>query len=238
MTEKLCKILREFKPIIVMVLIQLELAGVNLLYKLALDDGMSMRIMVAYRFIFTTACVLPLALIFERGALSQNLNIVSLRLTSATFVTAMGILVPSLTFVLALIFRTEKLAIRRMAGLLRWWALYGQLLGSLLAVVGGLSYAIWFVLQHCFDVQHSSNAGYALCMEKDFSARKLGWNIRLLTTLYTGALATGLMTSVMAWYMRTKGIIGSVLIICGLYGVIWGKGKEKEDLVIQETIPN
>ncbi|KAH7565995.1 hypothetical protein JRO89_XS08G0055100 [Xanthoceras sorbifolium] len=66
MTEKLCKILREFKPIIVMVLIQLELAGVNLLYKLALDDGMSMRIMIAYRFIFTTACVVPLALIFER----------------------------------------------------------------------------------------------------------------------------------------------------------------------------
>ncbi|KAH7565994.1 hypothetical protein JRO89_XS08G0055000 [Xanthoceras sorbifolium] len=159
------------------------------------------------------------------GALSQNLNIVSLRLTSATFVTAMGILVPSLTFVLALIFRfgdgevgnQENGRIAKVVGTLvslggvmilifykgieiNIWStkinllkhktndhntashhhqLSGQLLGSLLAVVGGLSYAIWFVLQH------SSNAGYALCMEKDFSARKLGWNIRLLTTLYT-----------------------------------------------------
>ena len=35
------------------------------MYKLARNDGMSMKILVAYRNIFATAIMVPLALIFE-----------------------------------------------------------------------------------------------------------------------------------------------------------------------------
>ncbi|KAJ0097464.1 hypothetical protein Patl1_27734 [Pistacia atlantica] len=40
---------------------------------------------------------------------------------------------------------------------------------------------------------------YALFTETDPSKWKLGWNIRLLSAVYTGAVATGLMVVVMAW---------------------------------------
>lgn len=49
-----------------MVLIQIAFAGVNVLFKMAAKVGMSSRVIVAYRFIFATAVVAPLALIFER----------------------------------------------------------------------------------------------------------------------------------------------------------------------------
>lgn len=49
-----------------MVVIQVIFAGVNVLYKLAANDGMSLRIIVAYRFLFATAVMVPLALLVER----------------------------------------------------------------------------------------------------------------------------------------------------------------------------
>ncbi|XP_031272911.1 WAT1-related protein At1g68170-like [Pistacia vera] len=46
---------------------------------------------------------------------------------------------------------------------------------------------------------------YALFTETDPSKWKLGWNIRLLSAVYKGAVATGLMVVVMAWCVRIKG---------------------------------
>ncbi|KAK6916117.1 hypothetical protein RJ641_018978 [Dillenia turbinata] len=54
------------RPALVMVLVQIILAGVNVLYKLAANNGISLKVMVAYRLMFATAFVLPVALIFER----------------------------------------------------------------------------------------------------------------------------------------------------------------------------
>ncbi|KAB1206971.1 hypothetical protein CJ030_MR7G008113 [Morella rubra] len=48
------------------VVVQLSFAGVNVFYKLAANDGMSLSIIIAYRFIFATAFVIPLALLIER----------------------------------------------------------------------------------------------------------------------------------------------------------------------------
>lgn len=47
-------------------MVQIAFAGVNVLYKLAVNDGMSLRIVVAYRFIFATAFIAPIAFILER----------------------------------------------------------------------------------------------------------------------------------------------------------------------------
>ncbi|MBA0666834.1 hypothetical protein Goklo_003197, partial [Gossypium klotzschianum] len=49
-----------------MVLVQIIFAGVNVMYKLAADDGMSLRLIVVYRFMFATVIMVPLAIIFER----------------------------------------------------------------------------------------------------------------------------------------------------------------------------
>ena len=54
------------KPAILMVGIHIAFAGVNVLYKLTVNDGMNLRIVVAFHFIFATFFIAPLALILER----------------------------------------------------------------------------------------------------------------------------------------------------------------------------
>ncbi|KAL6345979.1 hypothetical protein AAG906_025259 [Vitis piasezkii] len=337
MAGKLVCLFEGLKPTIAMVMIQITFGGIHVLYKLAKNDGMSMKIMIAYRMIFATASMVPLALILERnsrprltgrifflgfilgmfgGSLTHNLYVESLVLTSATFVAAMTNLTPALTFIMAIILRMERLAIRTDAGkakvlgtilsiggamiftfykgiginvwttninLLHHHAMTTskqtsakEALGALLGVGSGVSIAIWMIIQAklskvyppysataltsiCASIQ---SVAYAMCTE-EWAAWKLGWNIRLLTVVYTviccitGVIGSGLMIALMAWVARMRGalfissfypllliivaivgslmldellhlgsILGAVLIILGLYSVLWGKGKE------------
>ncbi|MBA0849515.1 hypothetical protein Goshw_017040 [Gossypium schwendimanii] len=330
---EIIKILHGLKHAMLMVVIQVIFAGVNVLYKLAANDGMSLRIIVAYRFLFATAVMVPLALLVERerprltwtillqaflcallgGTLAQNLYIESMALTSATFVSAMANLTPAITFIMAIIMGLEKLGFRTMAGrakvlgtvigiggamLLTFYkglqinmgsthfhlllshgpissnapSTNHHLLGALLALTSCISYSLWLNIQakmsENYPCYYSSTAliciigtiqavVFALCMEKDMSQWKLGWNIRLLTVAYSGILASGLVFSLVSWCVRMKGplyvsvfsplmvvlvalagslfleeklylgsIIGAVLIVMGLYVVLWGKCKE------------
>ncbi|XP_050209132.1 WAT1-related protein At1g68170-like isoform X2 [Mercurialis annua] len=59
------------KPVILMILVQFILTGMNIFYKLAANDGMNMRVLVAYRSILSAAFTVPLALIFERKYLTK-----------------------------------------------------------------------------------------------------------------------------------------------------------------------
>ena len=54
------------KPVLAMVVVQVSLGGINIMYKLAKSDGMSMNVLIAYRYIFAAAFTAPLALIFDR----------------------------------------------------------------------------------------------------------------------------------------------------------------------------
>ncbi|KAF5813757.1 hypothetical protein HanXRQr2_Chr03g0102461 [Helianthus annuus] len=54
------------KPVLLMVVVQMVLAGANVFYKLAENDGMKLPILVAYRFVFSTAIMVPIALFVER----------------------------------------------------------------------------------------------------------------------------------------------------------------------------
>ncbi|KAH9686088.1 WAT1-related protein [Citrus sinensis] len=300
-----------------MVVVQVAFAGVNVFYKLAANNGMSLRVIVAYRFIFATAFMVPVAIILERGSLSQNLYLESLVLTSATFASAMANLVPAITFVLSISIGLEKLGIRTRAGKakvlgsligiggamiltfyrgveINIWSTNINLihsnghvaslhadpgkrfLGALFALGSCFGYAIWLVIQakmsEEYPCQFSSTAlmcvmgaipavVFALCMEKDWSQWKLGWNIRLLTVAYSGIVASGLMVTLISWCVRTRGplfasifnplmlvvvailsslildeklhlgsILGATLIVCGLYAVLWGKGKEMKKI--------
>ena len=58
-------LLEGLKPVMVMVIIQIAFGGINIFYKLATNDGMSVKIMVAYRMMFAAASMVPLALILE-----------------------------------------------------------------------------------------------------------------------------------------------------------------------------
>ncbi|XP_034684167.1 WAT1-related protein At1g68170-like [Vitis riparia] len=328
---KFWNVMTGLKPVLAMVVVQVSLGGINIMYKLAKSDGMSMKVLIAYRYIFAAAFTVPLALIFDRksrqkmtwmiflqgslcglfgGSLGQNLYAESLTLTSATFAAAMTNIIPAMAFVLAIVLRMERLAIGTVAGKakvlgtllsisgalvltfykgveLNLWSTninllhHGaatsqqssndQVLGSILAVVACMCFAVWLIIQAKISMVYPSYSGtaltcvcaaiqsvvYAMCAEKEWSAWKLGWNIRLLTVVYTGVWATGLMVAIMSWAARLRGplfvssfyplmlvtvailgsllldeqlylgsIIAVVLIVVGLYGVLWGKGKE------------
>lgn len=66
-------VLEGLKPAIVMVIVMISYVGINILYKLVVIDGMNLRVVIAYRFIFATAFMAPLAFIFERSFIFINL---------------------------------------------------------------------------------------------------------------------------------------------------------------------
>ncbi|PON42281.1 Plant-drug/metabolite exporter [Parasponia andersonii] len=172
-------------PATAMVIVQMSFAGVNVLSKLAANDGMSMRVVVAYRFTFATGFLLPLALFLERGirpkltwvvllqafscglfgaGLAQNLYLKSLELTSATYASAMFNLVPAITLILAVSLRIERVNFGKAAG-------KAKVLGALMGIGGaliltlykGVAIQIWSthidLLHHNHNNASSSPAG-------------------------------------------------------------------------------
>ncbi|GLT64936.1 hypothetical protein SLA2020_373970 [Shorea laevis] len=158
--EKIRNCVYELRPLMFMVTVQVVFAGANVLFKLAANDGMSLRVIVAYRFVFATVFMMPLALIVERkrpkltwtvllqaflcgllgGSLSQNLYLESLALTSATFASAMFNLIPAVTFVLAVAFRMEKLCLNTMSG-------KAKVLGTLIGLGGAMLFTFYNGIQ-------------------------------------------------------------------------------------------
>lgn len=57
------------KPTILMVIAETILGASNVLFKLASNDGSDLRILVAYRFLFAAAFMVPVALFLERSIL-------------------------------------------------------------------------------------------------------------------------------------------------------------------------
>ncbi|XP_030519254.2 WAT1-related protein At1g68170-like [Rhodamnia argentea] len=334
------------KAPLMMVAVQIALAGANVLSKLAASDGMNLMLAVAYSLTIATGVMGPIAFFLERkkkpkitwtvlvqaffcglfgASMFQNLYLASLSLTSATYVSAMANLVPAVTFVLAISFGLEKARLRTVAGkakaagtlmgiggamLLTFykgvevnlWSTHvnllhhaaatqqrpegssNRLLGSLLAVASCFCCALWFIVQakmsEGFPYHYTSTmlmcfmgsiqaVAYALCRERDWSQWKLGWNIGLLTVLYSGIVASGLCNVLVAWCVRMRGpvfvsvfnplmlvtvalagsflldeklhlgsILGSGLIVLGLYGVLWGQRKEMEGVVDQSMLPS
>ncbi|XP_054801110.1 WAT1-related protein At1g25270-like [Prosopis cineraria] len=146
------KVVEGMKPAALMVMVQLSYAVMNVLYKLAVYDGMNVRVLIAYRFIFATAFMAPLALILDRkskskmtwtvlfqatlcglfgGTLGQTLYLETLALTSVTFSSAMSNLNPVMTFLLALCFRLERLNLKSGAG-------KAKIMGTLIGVGGAM----------------------------------------------------------------------------------------------------
>ncbi|KAM0873297.1 hypothetical protein ACQ4PT_038110 [Festuca glaucescens] len=113
----------------------------------------------------------------------------------------------------------------------------------------------------------------AACVERDKEQWRLGLNIRLYSSAYAGLVASGFAFPLLSWCLRKKGllfiavfsplmlifvavlssillnealylgsVLGSILIVGGLYLVLWGKAKEqaevsKDDDMGRESIP-
>lgn len=150
------------------------------------------------------------------------------------------------------------------------------LVGALLALAGCTCYALLLIVQakaaqrypcpYSFTALLNVMAAVqcfvvAVVVERDWKEWKLGWNVRLLASAYTGIFCSGVLFTIIAWVVRMKGpvyvsvfnplmlvmvaisgylfleeklylgsVLGSIVIICGLYVVLWGKDKEIKKL--------
>uniref|UniRef100_A0A452ZEK5 WAT1-related protein n=1 Tax=Aegilops tauschii subsp. strangulata TaxID=200361 RepID=A0A452ZEK5_AEGTS len=122
------------KPYIAMISLQFGYAGMNVLTKVSLNGGMSHYVLVVYRHAFATLAIAPFALFIERKVrpkmtwsiffqifvlallgpvIDQNFYYVGLKYTGPTFACAMSNILPAMTFVMAVIFRMEKIELKK-----------------------------------------------------------------------------------------------------------------------------
>lgn len=126
-------IFSQAKPFLAVVFLQFGLAGMDILSKVALNHGMSNYVLVVYRHAVATIVVAPFAIVFDKKVrpkmtlpifikilllgllepvIDQNLYFLGMKHTSATFAATMVNIVPAITFVMAWIFRLEKVKFR------------------------------------------------------------------------------------------------------------------------------
>jgi hypothetical protein len=60
------QVIQGFKSALMMVVVQISLASVNVLYKIATNEGMDVKILTAYRLMLTAASTIPMAIFFKR----------------------------------------------------------------------------------------------------------------------------------------------------------------------------
>ncbi|GLJ45017.1 hypothetical protein SUGI_0947520 [Cryptomeria japonica] len=321
------------KPYIAMSSLQFGYAGMNIITKVSLNHGMSHFVLVVYRHAVATAVLAPFAFFLERKVrpkltfsifcqifalgllgpvIDQNFYYLGLKYTSPTFGCAMSNLLPAMTFILALIFRMEKVKIREIRSQAKilgtmvcvggamlmtlykgpivpmFWNSHKHghssstaashdndsdwLKGCLCLLAATLAWAGLFVLQASVLKKYSAQLSLAtlicflgtlqstaitLAVERRPSAWQIGWDMNLLTAVYSGVVASGIAYYVQGLCMREKGpvfatafsplmmiivaimdsailsqsiyvgsVVGGVLIVVGLYCVLWGKVKD------------
>ncbi|CAN6832054.1 unnamed protein product [Brassica oleracea] len=138
------------RPFISVVLLQVGLAGMDILSKAVLNKGMSNYVLVVYRHAVATVVMAPFAFYFDKKVrpkmtwmifgkitllgllepvIDQNLYYLGMKYTTATFATAMYNVLPAITFVLAYLFGLERVNLRCIRSA-------GKIIGTL-ATVGG-----------------------------------------------------------------------------------------------------
>ncbi|CAF2106704.1 hypothetical protein Bca4012_092381 [Brassica carinata] len=138
-----------------MVFVQIIYAGMPLLSKVAISQGTNPFVFVFYRQAFAALALSPFAFFLESAkssplsfilllkifmislfglTLSLNLYYVAIDNTTATFAAATTNAIPSITFVLALLFRLEAVTLKKSYGL-------AKVFGSMVGMLGALVFA-------------------------------------------------------------------------------------------------
>ncbi|PON49456.1 Plant-drug/metabolite exporter [Parasponia andersonii] len=133
--KSLAQMLKQAKPFVLLILQQFGFAGMNLITKYAINEGKSQHVLVVYRHVVAALVIAPFAIVLERKTrpkmtssifakimllgllepvMDQNLYYTGMKFTTATFATAMLNLVPTFVFILAWIFRLEKVNILKL----------------------------------------------------------------------------------------------------------------------------
>ncbi|KAL8138937.1 hypothetical protein V2J09_004938 [Rumex salicifolius] len=141
---------KKMKPHLLLIVVQIASAILYFLTEAVFNHGMNPHVYVTYRHLVGGLAVLPFAYFLERKTrpkltlrmfaelflfallgvgLAINMYFASLKYTSPTFVSAVINTIPSLTFMLSVIFRIESLDVRDPHGL-------GKIIGSIVSLAG------------------------------------------------------------------------------------------------------
>ncbi|PON91447.1 Plant-drug/metabolite exporter [Trema orientale] len=151
-TKSLPQMLKHAKPFAALILQQFGYAGMSIISKFALNQGMSQHVLVVYRHAVAAVVTAPFAIVLERKTrpkmtfsvfakimllallepvMDQNLYYTGMKFTTATFATAMCNVLPAFAFIMAWIFRLEKVNIGRFHS-------QAKVLGTIVTVGGAM----------------------------------------------------------------------------------------------------
>ncbi|EOY23790.1 hypothetical protein QUC31_008446 [Theobroma cacao] len=143
--------------IVAMVVVQFAYGGSNILIKIALERGLNQFVLIVYRHIIAMLLLAPPAYVLERKerpslsvsvfgkifllsslgtTIHLNVYYAGLAYTSPTVATALGNVIPSLTFVMAVLLRMEKVKIKSARG-------GAKVLGTVICIGGSLVFTFW-----------------------------------------------------------------------------------------------
>ncbi|PKA61781.1 WAT1-related protein [Apostasia shenzhenica] len=170
------KIFQKCKPYVAMISLQFGYAGMNIITKVSLNHGMSHYVLVVYRHAFATLSIAPFALILERKVrpritfsifvqlfvlgllgpvIDQNFYYAGLKFTSPTFSCAMSNMLPAMTFVMAVIFRMEKVDLKKVI-------YQAKVVGTLVTVAGAMLMTLYKgPVVELFWTKHGGGGGAA-----------------------------------------------------------------------------
>ncbi|KAM7509101.1 hypothetical protein LguiA_019554 [Lonicera macranthoides] len=144
--------LREVLPFIAMVMVECTNVGLSTIFKAASNKGLDYHVFMVYTYVISTLVAIPLTFIFHRktelppiritfllqmfligcmGFTAQMVGYKGIEYASPTLGSAMSNLTPACTFVLAILFRMEKLTIRRLSS-------QAKIIGTIVSICGAL----------------------------------------------------------------------------------------------------
>ncbi|KAF3786435.1 WAT1-related protein [Nymphaea thermarum] len=270
--------LDSYGPYVAQVMVQIMYGLMNIIVKVALEDGLNHYVFVTYRQLVATLAISPVAYFVERKdrppltfkatihiflmgvlriTINQNCYFAGLNYTSSTFASATTNIIPVVTFILAFFLRMEDVNIKKIRGLakvvgtatcvggalimtlykgtqllrssfwLQQWQLLGSswALGAILLFCSAFAWSVWLTYQLsltailCF-VATCECAAVALILNHDVSEWKIGWNIQLLSYVYTvkqmkninllpGLTCSAFAFFIQSWCIKRKGPVFS-----------------------------
>ncbi|GMI82911.1 Usually multiple acids move in and out Transporters 17 [Hibiscus trionum] len=148
----LSNVSNKVKPYLAMVSLQFGFAGMYILSTISLKHGMSNFILATYRHVVATIVIAPFAIVLERKirpkmtlpifirivvlgflepVLDQNLYYLGMKLTTATYSSAFVNMLPAVTFIMAVIFRLEKVNLKKIRSV-------AKIVGTIITVLGAM----------------------------------------------------------------------------------------------------
>ncbi|KAH0989394.1 hypothetical protein GBA52_000877 [Prunus armeniaca] len=128
--------LNKLKPYLLVVSLQFGTAGMYIISMVTLNHGMNRFVLIVYRNAAAALFLAPFALVLERPIVDQGFTYLGMKYTSASFTSAIMNAVPSVTFVIAVIFRVESVKMKEVRS-------QAKVIGTLVTFAGALLMTVY-----------------------------------------------------------------------------------------------